>query len=504
MKKYIVILLSFGLFLIPLGTFAQVDVSACTSATTEDICNAGCEWSIDNTTCTICPQTTYSNDGIYGCKPCIKPTNATFLMASGYEYAGMTAQDECPWTVNVCDENTYIKGLTWRDWNASTALSKDLCSPCDDGQYADNTTQTWENYSLSNPCKPKRFYIVPKLKIQRPDGMITVTPVNSVGDPLSFNYDYKSPDIETIENFQNRILMFMEHQDKISAEEMQNKYSFPPDGTNFILEPQGVGGPSITVRFYATKLGFENFTASMSQFNAYPNHTTFNIPITMVPKKYNICYCSKKPDATHVSSLSNICYCQYNTEFGTMQTASSMTSTMYNVFKKECNGQHLSQWNGHLYTVSTSGYLEHARTFDTPIDVNTQINEPDSSGQFIILTPKYTPCSAGTFSNNPICPTECTPCAAGKFSTSGAFACENCAAGTFSASSGASECSPCAAGTFSAEGSTKCSDCPDGFTTISGAASQDACYIDTTMTFKDNNNKSVTILSSPVYYVGDQ
>lgn len=502
MKKYIFLTLSFGLFLMPLGTFAQVDVSACTSATTEDICNAGCEWGRDNTTCTICPQTTYSNDGIYGCKPCIKPTNATFLMASGYEYAGMTSQDECPWTVHVCDENTYIKGLTWRDWNANTALSKNLCSPCDDGQYADNTTQTWENYSLSNPCKPKRFYIVPKLKIQRPDGMITVTPVNSVGDPLSFDYDYGSGEITTIENFQNRILMFMEHQDKISPEEMQNKYNFPPDGTEFILEAQGgVGGPSITVRYYTKNLVVK--TANISQFNVYPNHTTFNIPITMVPKKYNICYCSKKPDATHVSSLSNTCNCTNNIEFGTMQTASSMSSALYTKFKQDCNGKYLSQWNGHLYTVSTSGYLEHARTFDTPIDVNTQINEPENSGQYIILTPKYTPCSAGTFSNNPICPTECTPCAAGKFSTSGAFACENCPAGKFSASSGASECEYCAAGEFSAAGSASCSTCPTGFISDTGAESKNDCYLDSnSIKFKDKNNENgvaIKILSSHVY-----
>mgnify|MGYP003317209745 CR=1 FL=1 len=37
-----------------------------------------------------------------------------------------------------------------------------------------------------------------------------------------------------------------------------------------------------------------------------------------------------------------------------------------------------------------------------------------------------------------------------------------------------------------------------------GAASKTDCYIDTTMTFNDKNGTSSTVISLPVYYVGDQ
>lgn len=499
MKKYIVILLSFGLFSLPLGVFAQVDVSACTSATTEDICNAGCEWGRDNTTCTICPQTTYSTDGIYGCKDCIKPTNAEFILASGYEYAGMTGAQECPWTVSVCDENMYIKDLKWNEWNANTELTKDLCVKCDDGHYADNTKQTWENYSLSNPCKPNRFHIIPQLKIQRPDGIITVTPTNSVGDPLSFSYDYKSGnDIETITKFQDRILLFLENSDSFTATELQNKYNFPPEGTEFVLKPTSEGGPDIDVRYYATKLSFTDYNDSMSRLGVYKNGATFDMAITMVPKKYNICYCSARPDSAHVSSLSSRCYCQNNVEFGTMQKASRMTNEMNTIIGYDCNGQYLSQWYGHLYIVSTSGYMSHIRTFDNLIDIGAQISEPESSSQYIILTPYYVSCLAGTYNSNSICPTECTQCSAGTYSNAGAQMCTQCPAGTASGI-GASECVNCPAGQFSSAGSAECSSCPTGFTTPDAATSRDQCYIPTSVKFKDNNAGASFNLRSNVY-----
>ena len=464
MKKYIVILLSFGLFSLPLGALARVEPGTCSAKTDQSGCNAtaGCGWDTATGKCALCPYGTY-NGGIGGCKTCQKPIDATFRNGD-YHFQGMTHDRECPWYI-TCPENEEI----YHNWGNNST-----CGNCSPGYYKDaNSSQYWDGTTMTGDCQPKTFTIHARILLPENCGTFTGT--------ATYTFTYTA----TSNIYQSFLTIKYATSSKIDS----TKYDYPSAGTTFTLTPINTGGPTVKLYLTGDYLVFADGSSDFNDISFYPNGQEFNIDITLLEKNpIRVYYCPFQ--FTNSSVQAGTCKATTYNKCNKPMAPDLSDKTIFNhgSFPDCSKGQYANSWK--LLHPSNLTSYNWAASNNPVINFGDKIILPsDTNSTYFYMAPNFTNCPSGTYNDNVTCPTECTQCVAGKYS----------------ASSGASECLPCLAGTFSAsDGASKCENCPAGFTTNSGAASQDACYINTTMTFKDNNNKSVTILSAPVYYVGDQ
>lgn len=428
MKKYIVILLSFGLFSLPLGTFAQVDVSACSAKIDPSGCNAtaGCGWDTDTGTCTLCPYGTY-NEGNGGCKDCLKPTDATFSNQS----QGMTHDRECPWYI-TCPENQEI----YHDWGKNST-----CGNCSKGYYKDaNTSQNWNGTTMTGNCQPKTFKIHARILLPEKCGVFTGTATYTFTYTATSNIEYSFTTIK----------------EKTSSKIDSAKYDYPGDDTTFTLTPININteGPDVKLYLTGDSLVFADGSSDFNDISSYPNGQEFNMDITLVEKNpINIYYCPFQ--FTNPGAASGTCgKRQYDTCH--KPTAPDLSDNrIFNHGEPNCsNGKYADSWKllhprnlySHDWAADDNLVIEFNATIELPTDTNSTS---------FYMAPNFTDCPSGTYNNNETC-------------------------------------------------LTTCSKCPKGFTTDSGATSITDCYIDTTMTFIDNNGTSDTVISSDVYYVGKQ
>ena len=434
MKKYIVILLSFGLFLLPLGAFARVNADYC-AGFTGDSCPYGCfnERGSSEETCTPCPTGKYSstNGSIY-CSDCNKPAGAEWGISA--DNVGATDIDECEWSI-TCGENTQIDPSS--SWNNSTT-----CTECPPGYYKpadwtqqwyfDNTTQ---EMTMTNACTPKTYKIHAYIYLPKDCG--------NKSQELTFTYIYDSemPDIYA----------------EVTSKITDHEFPIVPN-TTFKLYPieQNVD-LEMTLRWYGNTLGFNADDGSTTKIGSYPNNAEFYIEIEMTEKNpILIYYCPSQFE--NPGTASGTCgKRQYDTCH--KPTAPDLSdNSIFKLGNPDCsNGKYADSWKllhprnlySHDWAAPDNLVIEFGATIELPTDTNSTS---------FYMAPILEDCKQGTYNNNVTCP-------------------------------------------------KKCSDCPDGFTTPedTGATSITDCYIDnTTMTFKDNNDNPVTILKSPVYYVGNQ
>ena len=485
MKNNIFIILSFGLFLMPLGAFAQVTAEECATYP-GDSCPNGCVNPRGDAKeyCDICPETTYSNDGLR-CRPCTKPNDAEFLTSYNNEYAGIPSAYECPWEI-TCPENQEISPS---NWNYNTT-----CSKCSDGYHKPaDQTQYWDGTTITGGCVAKNFIINPKLIIPKSSGNDTI----ELTKECSFTYTYNrgSHTISKTQDFKNKIFGCVDAY-------IKNKYNFPTGNQSFDLKYSDGRDTGYEVQYDDSNFVFKTDVRQIGTNN--PNDTIFTMEITMVPKTYTLCYCEEAPNDKAANAINTDCYCENKNQFGTAIYAKSMTEQINEKFDHNCAGYYLNQWNGYIFDINNSGYLGLTPNKTFVINVKDTIPEPDTDSQRVILRPKFVQCPAGTYNNATLCPTECEICPGGHYSSGEASTCAICAAGTYS-TAGATTCTPCPADEFSAAGSEYCSKCPDGFKSDASATSWQDCYIDSNMKFKDNNNSTFTLPNNTrAYYIGNQ
>lgn len=436
MKKYIVILLSFGLFSLPLGTFARSTAEFC-NAYPGDNCPIGCynERGSSEETCTPCPAGTYTNETatVYKCKPCSKPTGATFR-ENDTSFQGMTRSDECPWYI-TCPENQEI----YHNWGNATT-----CSNCSKGYYkTTDTTQYWDGTTMTGDCQPKTFTINARILLPENCGAFTGTA------SITFTY--------TTSN--NITLSFTNIKEALKSIIDTTKYDYPKPGTKFTLDPINTEGPTVDLVLDQTgdHIVFANALQNGGDFDDiifYPDGQEFNMDVTLVEKNpIRVYYCPSQ--FTNSGAQSGICKATTYNKCNKPMAPDLSDNSIFNVGSPDCSkGQYANSWKllhpSNLYSYNWAASNNPVINFG-----DTIILPSDTNSTYFYMAPNFTDCPSGTYNDNVTCPTNCEPC-------------------------------------------------PDGFTSDTGAASKTDCYINTTMTFKDNNNKSVTILSSPVYYVGNQ
>lgn len=428
MKKYIVIILSFGLFLLPLGALARVESGTCSAKTDQSGCNAtaGCGWDTATGKCALCPSGTY-NQGSGGCKACQKPIDATFRNGD-YHFQGMTHDRECPWSI-TCPEDEEI----YRTWGNATK-----CGACSKGYYRNYGTQYWDGTTLTDGCQPKTFTIHARILLPENCGIFTGTAT------YTFTYTATS----------NIYYSFLSIRYATSSNIDSTKYDYPSAGTTFTLTPINTGGPTVKLYLTGDYLVFVDGSSDFDDISFYPNGQEFNMDITLVEKNHTyIYYCPSQ--FTNSGTQSGTCKpIQYNK--CNKPTAPDLSdNSIFKLGNPDCaNGKYANSWK--LLHPSNLTSYNWAASNNPVINFGDKIILPsDTNSTYFYMAPNFTDCPSGTYNNNVTCP-------------------------------------------------TNCESCPTGFISDTGASSKTDCYINTTMTFKDNNNKSVQILSSPVYYVGNQ
>lgn len=460
MKKNIIAILSFGLFLFPFGSLAQVTAEYC-AGFLGDSCPNGCfaPHGSPEEPCYVCGEGKYSNDGLQ-CKDCSKPKNAEFVTSPDGLYSGMAGPQECPWSIQVCDKNTYIANLTWKDWNASTELTKSQCESCPLGKHADNTIQEWDGNALSDPCEPKKFYITIKLHYPVLNDSNICEDHTEEYEVRTNGKGYTFPTDTT----NRKIIGIQEIMDYTKSKIDYEKYQFPSAGTYTMTsenKPEGLKDIQIIIAndtetntsYLSFQTGIMGNTGGLTNLAAYPHEHQFYLDINLNRiTNQKIYYCPSK--ITNQGLISGTCsnsiiYDECN-QPTVLQYSDIASSFKIEQQKEQCaNGKYSNSW---MYITNEDGYnWEKA----TKININETIKFPDKVKE-LYLAPVLDECEQGTYNNTGICPIECQKC-------------------------------------------------PTGFTTQSTATEHKTdCYIDTTMTFNDENGTSSTVISLPVYYVGNQ
>lgn len=461
MKKNIIAILSFGLFLFPFGSLAQVTADYCAGFPGNECPNIGCfePNGLPEETCDVCPEGTYSDNGLY-CNACSKPKNAEFVTSGSGLYSGMGNHQECPWSIQVCDKNTYIANLTSKDWNANTELTKSQCESCPLGKYADNTTQEWDGNALSDPCKPKKFYITIKLHYPVLNDSNICEDHTEEYEVWTNGKGYTFPTDTT----NRKIIGIQEIMDYTKSKIDYEKYQFPSAGTYTMTsenKPEGLKDIQIIIAndietntpYLSFQIGIMGNTDGLTNLAAYPHEHQFYLDINLNRiTNQKIYYCPSKitkPGSIPGTCSNPIIYDECN-QPTVLQYSDIASSFKIEQQKEQCaNGKYSNSW---MYITNEDGYnWENA----TKININETIKFPDKAKE-LYLAPVLDECEQGTYNNTGICPIECQKC-------------------------------------------------PTGFTTQSTATEHKTdCYIDTTMTFNDKNGTSSTVISLPVYYVGDQ
>lgn len=431
MKKYIFIILSFGLFLLPLGALARVNADYCDDFDGDD-CPPGCfsERGSSEETCTPCPTGEYSStNASVDCSACNKPAGAEW--GTSADNVGATDIDECEWSIK-CDENTQIDPSS--AWDNST-----ICTECPTGYYKPlDWTQQWyfntttQKMTMTNACTPKTYKIHAYIYLPKDCGNKSQELI------FTYNYDSAMPDI-----YAKVTSEITDHEFPIVT---NTKFKLYPIEQNVDLE--------MTLRWYGNKLGFNTDDGSTTKIGSYPNNAEFYIEIEMTEKNPTyIYYCPSQ--FTNSGTQSGTCKATTYNKCNKPMAPDLSDNSIFNVGSPDCSkGQYANSWKllhpSNLYSYNWAASNNPVINFG-----DTIILPSDTNSTYFYMAPNFTNCPSGTYNDNVTCP-------------------------------------------------TNCESCPDGFTTNSGATSQDACYIDTTMTFIDKNETSVQILSSPVYYVGNQ
>lgn len=433
MKKYIFIILSFGLFSLPLGTFARVESGDCSKHTDATNCDLskGCGWNYDTNSCELCPAGKYNTDNSAdGCNNCYLPKGASFRQGD-YTFQGMTSPTECPWSI-TCGENTQIRPGAWSNGTQ--------CTPCDTGyQKPNGTSQYWDGNTMTGACTPKTYIIHARIIFPEDCGNY------KTGNPThTFTYTADS----------NIYTSFLTIIYATGSGVDQTKYSYPTSGTKFDLSPINYGGPTVTLVLTGDYLTFDNSSQDFNDIAFYPNGQEFNMDITLVEKNPTyIYYCPSQ--FTNSGAQSGICKATTYNKCNKPMAPDLSDNSIFNVGSPDCSkGQYANSWKllhpsnltSYNWTASNNPVINFGDTIILPSDTNST---------YFYMAPNFTNCPSGTYNDNVTCP-------------------------------------------------TNCESCPTGFTSDTGAASKTDCYIDTTMTFNDKNGTSNTIISSPVYYVGNQ
>ena len=456
MKKYTFAILSVMLCMTPLRAMAQVTAEYCASFT-GDSCPKGCysDFGSSEEFCKICPETTYSTTGLY-CNACSKPKNAEFVTSSNGLYSGMEGPQECPWSIQVCDKNTYIPYLTSKDWNANTQITKSQCESCPFGKHADNTTQEWDGNALSDPCEPKKFYITINLNYSVTCEK-THTETFYVWTNGSSGYTFPT-------NTNNRkIIGIQEIMDSTKSRIDYNTYKFPSAGINTYTmkaesKPEGLKDIEIIIakdsETNTSYLSFKSGTIgnpddSLTNLATYPHEQQFILDINLERiTAQRIYYCPSQ--ITHQGALSGTCSNSIVYDACNQPTVAQYSDIASNFKigqqKEQCaNGKYSNSW---IYITDLDEYnWENA----TEIKNNTKIILPEGANE-LYLAPVLNDCEQGTYNSTGICPTECEKC-------------------------------------------------PDGFTSESGAASKNACFINVPLT--DNTGSFSLEETVKVYYQGN-
>ena len=443
MKKYTFAILSVMLCMTPLRAMAKVTAEYCASFP-GDNCPYGCysEYGSSEEVCDICPETTYSTTGLY-CNACSKPKNAEFVTSSNGLYSGMEGPQECPWSIQVCDKNTYITNLTSKDWNANTELTKSQCESCPFGKHADNTTQEWDGNALSDPCEPKKFYIT-----------VRVYAFENCERTIKTKYDiWTKPNQNGYIPVEAPGLNILEIQKIIDASQNVidfNTYEFPSVGTITLknTEEADTGINIVIDKDDTTKktyLTFQN-AASKDTLVAFPHQQKFYLDINLTRKTDpKIYYCPSQ--ITNQGTLNGVCSSPRTYDECDKPTADQYSDIKFRITPlTQCeNGLYTNSW---VYITNKDNYnWDNA----TQISVGDVIELPTGANE-LYLAPKLENCAAGTYNDKVICPTECEKC-------------------------------------------------PDGFTSEPGTASKNACFINVPLT--DNTGSFSLEETVKVYYLGN-
>lgn len=400
MKKYIVILLSFGLFLMPLGALARVNADYC-AGFTGDGCPSGCfnGNGSPEETCTPCPTGKYSTNGIY-CLDCNKPADAKW--GTSADNVGATDIDECEWSI-TCGENTQIDPSS--SWNNSTT-----CTACPTGYYKPvDWTQQWsfnlttQKMTMTNACTPKTYKIHAYIYLPKDCG--------NKSQELIFIYKYDStmPDI-----YAKVTSEITDHEFPIVT---NTKFKLYPIEQNVDLE--------MTLRWYGYKLGFNTDDNSTTKIGSYPNNAEFYIEIEMTEKNpIRIYYCPSQ--FTNSGAQSEMCKATTYNKCNKPTAPDLSDNSIFNVGFPDCSkGQYANSWKllhpsnltSYNWTASNNPVINFGATIELPTDTNST---------YFYMAPNFTNCPSGTYNGETTCPTTCKDCPAGFTSSTGSTSKNDC------------------------------------------------------------------------------